>query len=537
MARLVKLDVKQKYFCKLIVALKDGTKIEHDMNKDTIVENLRYVTRKGDILKISGRISNFNFTMDGKQQTISEKDPKDTFNDDVRMLNFTIDNSEQYNSSIEIVSAKSIVEFEDEKDLDIAYVRPFIWMEIDMDMSYSNLITEHQELAIGDIFENMIIIDPRTPGKEITGTYILRTFMYNNRNNKPVVTGLVLENAENHKISKVGLNNIMSFHEIPQINVETTEELLEAFNTIEEGGIINMNDNIAITETIEIGSDKVFTLNMKDHSIIVPPPVNNRSLYAINCYGHMILEGGHIEARGIQAMAGGTIVIEGTEIVSRDTNGGAGVWVYEGGTLVVNDANFTTIYEGSTSDSSGPGCINNRGTCIINKGSFTSPNKRCYSVCSSGNISIPEGEDGEVAVIGVHGGIAIDGGTAEIHSGTYVSSEYYGLYVSNDALRAGVSVYGGVFGGPNFSVWVGSDIHDPVDSTVDIYGGTFNGPLKDQKNVAENAGIKVYGGRFSTKVEDEFLAEGCYCTDQPEEDGYYHVYTEIGNTVDTPANG
>ena len=123
--------------------------------------------------------------------------------------------------------------------------------------------------------------------------------------------------------------------------------------------------------------------------------------------------------------------------------------------LIVNGGVFHAEYVGSSSDVSGPGCINNKANAVINGGLFTSNNLRTYAVISSGNIEI-----NNATVEGAHGALAVDDGLATINGGTFCADVHYGLY----AINSTVTVKGGTFTGGS----TGVDVYSDADANVTI---------------------------------------------------------------------
>ena len=298
--------------------------------------------------------------------------------------------------------------------------------------------------------------------------------------------------------------------------------LSDAINDARDEVIIKLLQDIYLTNSVVIPENKTVTLDLNGNQITVDKnETTKRSLYAINNYGTFTLKDssaeqtGTITARGIQNLNSGNMTIESGTIVSCDENGGAAIW--NEANLTVNGGVFKTIHEGSSSDKFGPGCLNNGGTAKVTEGSFESVNKRTYAIISTGIIEITPDEGKTVNVAGAHGGLAIDSGTAVVNGGNYSSTDYYGLYVSNDGvgtdpMTAAVIVNGGEFDGESYSVWIGSDSNNPVNSTIDIKGGTFKKPLNAQNNTREGAivisgGIYSYGDNVKTNVP-QYLATG-----------------------------
>lgn len=286
------------------------------------------------------------------------------------------------------------------------------------------------------------------------------------------------------------------------------------------------------TGTIRISDDKNLILDLNGRTLSSSIRVDNadKHYYAIDNYGSLTIEDssseqkGTISARGVENLGNGVLVINSGNLYSIDSNGGASIW--NEASLVVNGGSFHTEYVGSASDSVGIGCLNNSGSALITGGYFEGVNKRTYAIISTGEIVIKPGEGKSVTVNGAHGGLAIDSGTGVVYGGEYSSTDYYGLYVSNDGTGsepkiAMVTVYGGVFNGKDYSVWIGSDYNNPVNSTIEILGGTFGKPLNAQECTREGA-IKIKGGIYASNPSSYVDA---YAVSTENSDGTFSVIT------------
>ena len=292
-------------------------------------------------------------------------------------------------------------------------------------------------------------------------------------------------------------------------------DLQAAFTAAAEGETVKLLVNLDLTETVRVGAGNniVFDLNGKEITVYKDES-SGRSLYAFDNYGAFTLMDsagtGSITARGIRNLDDGVLTVNSGKIISCDSDGGAAIW--NEATAYINGGEFTTVFVGTPGDKVGIGCLNNSGTAFVTGGTFNDVNRRTYAIISTGEIEITPAEGKVVTVFGAHGALAVDSGTAVVNGGNYSSSEYYGLYVSNDGLgedplKAAVTVNGGTFSGKSYSVWVGSDYNDPVNSTIAITGGVFEKPLNAQ-DVARDGAIAVSGGTFSEAVPEEYLAEG-----------------------------
>ena len=514
MARIVSTKSNPIYGFKIVNHLKEGGVETNTFYIGESITDLKYVDNE-EVVTVSGKIVDVNIYFRSATNKVSES-RKSYLTSDASVVSITIDHSRENESDVDVIKAKEIIEFNASGEVTKVEVLPVVKVE------FENLLSD--ETTNETVFEEeqeyygMTLV--KADGKEIEGNFRVAAFAYTFTKTvtKSEVYGLVLDNG------KIGF--VVRFDQIKTLGTQATiiddpEAAAEALQNIEDGQILVIKTDTPIESTIRVEEGATATVKLGKSKIIVPEPVNNRSIYAIDNYGTLTLEGGVIEARGIENF--GEMTLIDVDITARDTNGGAAVW--NEGDLTIKGASLHTTYEGSVQENNGPGCLNNRGKCVIESGSFVSVNNRCYTIISSGNIEILEGSDIECK--GAHGGLCIDSGFAVINSGTYVSKNFYGLYVSNDGTgtpeKAQVVVNGGDFTGKTTSAYVGSDSGLPVDSVINITNGTFHNKLTVQSNVVEGAGIKVSGGRFADPVPAEYCAEGFGPTSEPDAEGYYTV--------------
>lgn len=315
--------------------------------------------------------------------------------------------------------------------------------------------------------------------------------------------------------------------------------LEEAFAAAKNGDTITLLADVELSSAIEIQKGKTITLDLNGKKLSTDlQPGGTKHYYAIDNYGTFTLrdssaeQSGEIRARGIENLETGTMTIESGKIVAIDTNGGAAIW--NNANLTINGGTFVAEHVGASSDQFGPGCVYNDGTLTINGGTFMSANKRTYAIVSkAGTVTITPADGKNVTISGAHGGLGIDGGTAIINGGSYASDDYYGLYVSNDAGTADVTVNGGTFTGNKYSVLIGSDGSSSVTSTLKINGGTFDMPIHAQENTTDGA-IVISGGKFKFKVDDKYFKDGFACSTDTT-GGYYtvkgHPITNMGLSI------
>ena len=230
--------------------------------------------------------------------------------------------------------------------------------------------------------------------------------------------------------------------------------------------------------------------------------------------------------------SGATFNMQGGTLICNEQGRNA---VQNRGTFNMTGGSLQVAYVGSSSDSFGSACLSNSGTATITKGSLTSVNQRAYAIVNSGTLTINPAADSDVAVTGAHGAVAVDGGTVSISGGSYTATNYYALYVSNEASNPTVTVTGGTFDGNAYSAYIGSDVNESVTASVAISGGTFNDPIIESIKVADGSGFAISGGNFTTAVAEGYCATGYIPTAQDSETGMYTVKTgsyvaQIGTT-------
>ena len=356
----------------------------------------------------------------------------------------------------------------------------------------------------------------------------------------PTTEPVLIDNVPYYTVTTMGVAKIERTGEATQY-FSTLEAAIEAASA---GDTVTLIADISDLSTVTVNAGQNVTLDLNGHTIEAGLKQAGRHYYAIDNYGTFTLKDssesqtGKIRARGIENLGNGVMIVDGGIIEAIDTNGGAAIW--NEGTLTMNGGVLRATHVGSSSDTYGPGALNNRGTATITKADIQSANKRTYAIVSSGAITINPAKDDDVIVAGAHGGLAVDSGTATVTGGKFSSTEYYGLYVSNDgtgtAAKAQVTVSGGEFTGNTQSVHIGSDVNTPVDSVIAISGGTFHGTIFAENKVTEDGGISVSGGSFENPVPEAYCADGYIPNaEQDSETGMYTVkdgtyVAQIGTT-------
>ena len=194
MAKLVKMEKKQIISTNMEVTLNTGKVKTYNIAPGDIVQGLRY-TESSEVKSATGRVKGITTNQKKRQNTGKVEDH---FKDDNETKYIMMDCSTEYNADTRSIIAKEVVEFDADKDLDINSVHMVPEGKVILDMFYSNMKTEHQEISIGDKLENLTFLT--SPGKPaITGDFDVVAFRYENYNGKPMITGLGLKYADQEK--------------------------------------------------------------------------------------------------------------------------------------------------------------------------------------------------------------------------------------------------------------------------------------------------------------------------------------------------
>lgn len=507
MARLVKTIADTLIYLNIDTVHEDSSVESKKLKIGDIVTGLRYVSNS-EVLSVSGKIIDIRYTF-------KRTSNYDTFMNNLKPISIIVDASTEYSSNVVTVPVNEIVE--DEGVLTVERMRTSMDVELLLTLTYTDGTSVNQSLIVGDtITDAKIMTEPLQP--DLEGDFTIVGFIFDATSTKVKINGIVVEDADaRYEIPNA---KIIKFVEATNATIDSPEDIVRALSDPTIPVVtLSIQKDIEFSEPIQIPAGKKVTLELGNSKLTVPAVAEGeKSAYLIENSGDLTINGGNVSTRGLINNATGTMTINGLTAVCEDFVGGATL-TNNGGSVVINDCDFSTSYVGSVQEAKGVACIRNHGDLVINKGNLHSVNQRGYVIISDGNIDLTSDE---ITVAGAHGGLAVDGGTCHIAGGTYSSQNFYGLYVSNDDLTADVHVTDGKFIGKNYSVWCGSDDNESVDSVVYLEGGTYDKPIKDQNNVAPGAGCKVSGGKFKA-LDTAYIMDGYKLSDEADADGYYTI--------------
>lgn len=527
MARLINTTSVQKLFCNITTVFEDGTESVKTITEGDIV-NLRYV-KDAKVVAVEGKVKGIDYTMPTRLNYQATA-PADKLNDDITFTTIRLDASTAYNSNLITIPVKEIVE--DAGVENVSRMKISASAKVTIKQEYSNGVIKTADLEVGDILDNVrIMTEPRK--EDVIGKFTLVAFGYKSNRGKLAIDSLVLQDASG-KNKAYQIAKFLTMNEIMQYEITSSDQLLLALSDPEATQYnITIAEDIQVDNTLVIEEGKQVQLDMGDSTLSVEiAETGGRSRYVLDNYGDTVITSGNFIGRGTENY--GKLTIEsGVTITAADSNGGACLWCESGSETIINGAELKTLYEGSTSDSSGPCNINVQegGKVTVNDGNFYNNNRRAYSVINFGGDTVIN----NCVSFGRHGSLSCDGGTLTVYNGNFESEDFYAIYSSADSGKASlVKVYDGTFKGKTYSVWCGSDHGTSVETSIEIYGGTFLNPVKAQSNVREGYGIFLYGGAFNATPEqlEPYVAEGYVAV--AEADGYTRVYKENEAPVVVP---
>ena len=514
MARMIKNVKSMTLGVELATVFENGTKTIRPFKIGDVVENLRYVDN-GEIVIVSGRITDLTYTMATKLAW-NKKTPTNSLAKDMTLVNITIDASSEYNSKIVNIPLKEIVEFEEETDVVRMEFTPFI--TYDMELHYSDYRVERVSVQSGDKFDNVRIINPANVGVDFTGKYQVIGFAYNVVGGIINVTGIAFHNLETDENLVTDFEYILALNEVYIYQINSPEAIAEVIENLSEGDTVEINNVVDTTGNAIVINKPNIEIAMKD--AIITDGSNTSGIRVTN--GSLTLTGNAQVVNNtaydkdhssgvISVKAGGEIIFNGSgvsAVIEDDpvNKGQFGVCVHDNGKVTVNDGLFETGWYCI----SGNGSTTNADSVIeINGGEFVSVADYAIYHPQPGKLIINGG-----SFSGAAGAIAANNGIIEINGGEF-----------------------SVLGGGNTGNWGDgtSGLQDVAvnlnakygDITCRITGGTFNataaGTILIQTGTTHNVDIKISGGKFSSKPNVEWIAEGYSVSNEADSEGYYIV--------------
>lgn len=174
MARIVDTRITPIITANIETVMNDGSISNMSFRKGDVLTDMRYI-KDSEIIKISGRVSNIDYTILPTIRTYSELPKLRTnFAKDVRMNAVEIDSSEKYNSMITSVPAREIIEKENVKD--VSRIRYSLKYSAKFEIKLTDGTTNEFTLNEGD---DIVGLEYLSDGKEATINARLVAMKYN----------------------------------------------------------------------------------------------------------------------------------------------------------------------------------------------------------------------------------------------------------------------------------------------------------------------------------------------------------------------
>ena len=512
MARLIKNTQKAVLGIRLTTVMESSANTREFKTGD-VIEGLRYVV-DGDVVTVSGRLAEIKYTM-ASRLSWNKRQPKDTLGTDMKVVSLVLDASKNYESKIVEVPAREIVEFAGEENVIRMMYEPFVTYE--MEMKYSNLIVKNISVQVGDTFDNVRIMDLAHIGEDITGKFTVLAFSYATQSGKVAINGIAFENVETGEKVVADLNHILALNELYTHELDG-DNIADTVISLADG------DTIAVDELVDATTTPL-TINKQNITIVL-----NANLMAANSYNS-----GIVVENGSATVSGDSLIVSETPYSASNSSGIVNIG--ENGELTFEGSGISAVIEDDPVNKGQFGLVVTRnGKLTINDGNFAAG-----WYCVSGNGSTTNAD----AVVTINGGeftsvsdyaIYHPGPNKLIINGGVIKGAAGGIAANNGVIEiTGGEI--GVLGGGNTGEWADgtsglTDValnlngkYGPV--TCRISGGTFHataaGTIMIKTGSKFPVDLQISGGRFSSKPNAEWIAEGFVCTEEPDVDGFYHV--------------
>ena len=508
MARLVSSKKNLLVSATVSTVFEDGTVADHSFKEGDVLEGLRYIENE-EIVTVSGKVKSINYTLPSKASWKAAS-PSDTLSDDIVLSTLVLDASEQYESKLITVPFDEIVEWEDEKNVARMLYGPKI--NFTMEMYYSDRSIANIEISVGDEFDEVLILNPKDIPNPYTGYHKVIALGYTINRNVLTITSIAFEN-EQGKVIVADLEYILKLNEVFTYLVDTPEQMAEVIEKLADGDTINVASEYDTTAegagAIVISKQNVKLAVAED--IITANSANT----------------------GVQ-VTGGSVTVTGSGLFRTNTPYGTGhasgvFAVRQDGEAVFNGSGIYTVIEDDPENKgqfgitcyrntftagwfvlAGNGNAENNGSVMtINGGTLISKTDYAVYHPCKGKLVINGGY-----IEGPTGAVAVNNGDVEITGGTLST-----LGLNDNTSDTGDGTAGMVAAALNLHARYGE-----VNCTIS--GGIFK---STGQSVMINTGstypvnLTITGGKFSSKPNVEWIADGYYVTAEPDEDGFYEV--------------
>lgn len=270
---------------------------------------------------------------------------------------------------------------------------------------------------------------------------------------------LIAEGAVNH-----ALKGGYKYVDIVASDVKTLQNALTKGNEK-----IKLEENVTLKSETMIPAGANVTLDLNGKTLTTAETTGRHKYLDVDAGATLTITNGTAALRGV-GVYGKVVVGEGATVQSIDANGGACLWVYEGGEVVIDGGIFTATggdFAANNDHVLEPGVIsNNGGTVTINGGTFSAPASGCYAINNNAGTLVINGG----TFSAMRGVVAAAGGEVTINGGTFtVDNNVHGLYAVY-ASNGSVTVNGGTFAGRTADFTVNSGATGTITIKAGVAG-------------------------------------------------------------------
>ena len=398
-------------------------------------------------------------------------------------------------------------------------VSPFLIA--DMELKYSDYRVSNASIEVGDTFNNVKIMNPKDVGNDITGEFVVLGFVYTAPNvNTMNVNGVSMKNLKTGEVIVIEFPQILDLNEVYSYEIPDADAIVEVLANVQPGDTIVISGEVNTVGKAIIVDKEDITVQV-DNDIIADN--SQTSGLHVPTGGKVTLTGeGKIisttpydstHSRGAIATYGtGELVFDGSgvdAVVEEDpvNKGQFGVVVDQSSKVTINAGDFRTGWY----------CVAGNGTTTaadsvveINGGTLRSVTDYAIYHPQPGKLIINGGD-----IAGAAGALAANNGDIEINGGKFA------VLGGGDTGTSGDGTSGLTDVAVNLNAKYG-------DIKCRITGGEFHataaGTIMIKTGTAHNVDLKISGGKFTAKPNDEWLEEGYLSTNEPDADGFYVVY-------------
>jgi len=518
MARMINSERKMNMGLNIVTMFKDGMEDAKFYSKDDVIQDLRYVLNK-KVVTVSGRVVGFGYSLPNNVSWNAD-DPVDTLPTDIQVDSMIIDASEQYKSTIVTVPIREIVEFDGEENVARMRVEPVF--TLDLKLYYSNNTSKEASIKVGDTYDNVVIMDPKNIGTDITGTFKVLSFGYSMSADRKLDFNKIALEDLNGNISVHDMDNIFDLNEIYSYEAGSGDiaDVLALAAQLAPGDVLTISapvDTTTSTTPIAIRADSTVKLDAD----VTAANSDNSGFTVANATvtfsgsGKIVSTTPYDSSHGTGVLnigQGGKVIFNGSGIntvtADPENEGQFGIVYRNNGSVEVNDGDFKAgwyCFAGNGSSTTAESVVTINGGNIVSVGDYAIYHPHAGTLNINGGF-----------ILGRAGAIAVQAGTVNITGGTISST---GLAELSTQWNENEGTTGIGNAALNLYARYG-------DITCRISGGRFvaeGDAAIVVVGTAHNVDLKISGGEFSVKPDADWIEEGYYCRDAKNSAGFYQV--------------